>query len=127
MNQLSSMASNIISTISNHLKSFSASDVASIVGLNKNYTDRELKIIQSVFTGEALAHHMEDEYYQAMGRACGFMALVGKEIQSLDDIKKKLDEMDRNEDFDELGFLRDMEEESSIDLVEADNTASFFS
>ena len=34
----------------------------------------------------------------------------------------KLDEIDRNEDFDELGFLRDMEEESLINLVEADNT-----
>ena len=29
--------------------------------------------------------------------------------------------MDRNKDFDELGFLWDMEEESLIDLVEADN------
>lgn len=128
MNQLSSMASDITSSVSNPLQSFSVSDVTSIIGLNKNYTDREVKIIQSVFTGKALAHHMEDEYYQAMGRACGFMALVGKEIQSMDEIKKKLDEMD-DKNFDDLYFLQDMKEEEDreIDIVLEDNTASMFS
>jgi hypothetical protein len=40
-------------------------------------------MIQSILKGEALAHHMEDEYYMAFGRACGFDAKIGEELVEL--------------------------------------------
>merc|ERR1712157_213446 len=87
--------SKLYSSVTNRLQSFTLSDITSIIGINKDYTNRELKIIENFMTGKALAHHMEDEYYQAMGRACGFIALVGKEIQPIDSFpdKESLEEL----------------------------------
>jgi hypothetical protein len=54
-----------------------------IVGIDQKFVQRESKIIQSIFNGDAISHHMEDQYYMAMGRACGFEARVGEEIKEV--------------------------------------------
>lgn len=70
----------MVEKVGGRLQSLSASDITSVVGIDKAYADREVKIIQSVASGEALAHHLEDEYYQGMGRACGFIARLGEDV-----------------------------------------------
>ena len=78
--QLGQLASNM----AGRLQSLTASDFVSVLGIDKNYVDREAKIFQSVFNGDAIGHHLEDKYYLAMGRASGFIAEVGEEIKELD-------------------------------------------
>jgi len=57
----------VTSAVSDKLKSgITVSDVTSLVGIDKSFTDREFKIIKSFAEGNALAHHMEDEYYAAI-------------------------------------------------------------
>ncbi len=63
--------------------SFEASDIAGLVGIDKNFVERESNIIKSLVSGEALSHHMEDQYYMAMGRSSGFIAEVGEEIRPM--------------------------------------------
>jgi hypothetical protein len=57
--------------------------LASIVGINEKFSSREIGLIKSLLSGEAVSHHMEDEYYQGMGRACGFVAKVGEELREM--------------------------------------------
>lgn len=76
--------SKFTTAVKGRLETFSASDLASVVGIDQQFVARESKIIQSVMSGEALSHHMEDQYYSAMGRASGFVALVGEEIEKID-------------------------------------------
>jgi hypothetical protein len=66
--------------VSDRVKSISASDVASIIGIDQSFTTRELRIVQSLWQGNALAHHLEDQYYAGMGRASGFIARVNEDI-----------------------------------------------
>lgn len=66
------------------MKNFKASDLASIIGIDREFSEREFKIIESFAKGRALANHMEDDYYAAMGRACGLKAVVGEEIEPLE-------------------------------------------
>lgn len=80
------------SKFTDRMKNLKASDLAGVIGIDKNYVDREAKIFQSIFSGEAIGHHMEDQYYLGMGRASGFIALVGQEIQELDSLKRSLQE-----------------------------------
>lgn len=54
-----------------------------IIGIDQKFVQRESKIIQSIFSGDAISHHMEDQYYMAMGRACGFEARLGEEIKAM--------------------------------------------
>lgn len=77
--------SKFANAVKGRMETFTASDLASVVGIDKQFLERESKIIQSVFSGEAISHHMEDQYYSAMGRACGFKAIVGDEIKSIGD------------------------------------------
>mmetsp|Transcript_18259 Transcript_18259/g.27375 ORF Transcript_18259/g.27375 Transcript_18259/m.27375 type:complete len:533 (-) Transcript_18259:260-1858(-) len=79
------MLSKLSTAVKGRLETFTASDLASVVGIDKQFLARESKIIQSVFSGEALSHHMEDEYYKNMALACGFIASVGDEIKSIED------------------------------------------
>lgn len=72
------------SKVTERVKSLTPSDIASVVGINKDFTEREVKLIQSLLQGKALNHHMEDRYYQSMGRASGFVVAVGEEITKLD-------------------------------------------
>ncbi len=76
---------NIAGKVTGRFRRLSAEDVASIVGIDKQFTRREMKFIQSIFSGEGLSHHMEDKYYQGMGMCCGFAALPGKELIPLED------------------------------------------
>ena len=75
---------NLASKFGERLSKVTASDVATIIGIDKNFSERELKIVQSLVKGDALAHHMEDSYYAAMGRAVGFRAKVGEDIVKVD-------------------------------------------
>lgn len=72
--------SDIAQSVGGRLQNLTPSDITSVFGIDKTYAEREVKLIQSITSGEAIAHHLEDEYYQGMGRACGFVANVGKEI-----------------------------------------------
>jgi len=76
-------ATTMAGALAERLKTATAADFASAVGIERQFTERELRMIQSIVKGEALAHHMEDEYYTAFGRACGFDAKVGEELVEL--------------------------------------------
>ena len=73
----------IADTVSGRLKELTVDDLPSLVGIDKKYTAREMKIIQSLFSGKALNHHLEPDYFKALGMACGFLALPGQELQSV--------------------------------------------
>lgn len=68
------------SKVSGRLQSTSMSDLAGVVGIDQKFAERELRMIQSFSTGDALNHHMEDAYYASVGRACGFRAVVGEDL-----------------------------------------------
>lgn len=74
---------NVASAMKERFASFEASDIPGLVGIDKKFVERESKIVKSIFSGDALSHHMEDQYYMAMGRACGFKAEVGEEIKPM--------------------------------------------
>jgi hypothetical protein len=84
-NDIISRLSTIAGKVSDRVKNISASDIASIVGIDQSFTTRELRIVQSVLQGNALAHHLEDQYYAGMGRASGFVARVNEDIVELPD------------------------------------------
>ena len=52
---------------------------------NTNNKPKDTKPPKPKSLKQALSHHMEDQYYSAMGCACGFVALVGDQIRSLDE------------------------------------------
>mmetsp|Transcript_18437 Transcript_18437/g.24348 ORF Transcript_18437/g.24348 Transcript_18437/m.24348 type:complete len:794 (-) Transcript_18437:218-2599(-) len=70
----------ILTKLQGRLSSVTASDITSVVGLNKSFTEREIKMVQALFKGDGLSHHMEDSYYSAMGLAAGFLALVNEDV-----------------------------------------------
>lgn len=70
----------VFSRVQERLSTVTAADITSLIGINKSYSQREFKMVQALFTGEALAHHMEDSYYNAMGRAGGFDAKPNEAI-----------------------------------------------
>lgn len=80
------MISSAVSKLSQRAKTLTAGDVMSIVGIDKAFAGRELKIIQSLFKGEAVKHHLEDEYYAGLGGAAGFRARVDEEIVELESV-----------------------------------------
>jgi hypothetical protein len=80
LNQLGNLASKF----QERLSKVTVSDVASIIGIDKSFSEREIKMIQSLVKGDGLGNHMEDSYYAAMGRAVGFLATVGEEIKEAD-------------------------------------------
>jgi hypothetical protein len=57
------------SKVTARFKTLSATDVASVLGIDRSFTEREIKLVQSLLQGKALAHHMEDEYYATLGAA----------------------------------------------------------
>jgi len=63
--------SKVTDAVKERMGTFSASDIPSIVGIDKTFVEREAKIIQSIISGVALSHHLEDQYYMGIGRACG--------------------------------------------------------
>ena len=78
--------------VSDRVKSISASDIASIVGIDQSFTTRELRIVQSLLQGNALAHHLEDQYYAGMGRASGFIARLNEDVVELPEMNLQNDE-----------------------------------
>lgn len=60
-----------------------------VIGIDQTFIQRESKIIQSILKGDAISHHMEDQYYMAMGRACGFEARVGEEVKDIHTLDKE--------------------------------------
>jgi Lipase (class 3) len=66
--------------LASRLSKASMTDLTTMIGIDRMYASRELQMAQSLVKGEALAHHLEDSYYAAMGRAVGFVATVGEKI-----------------------------------------------
>ena len=54
---------------------------------DRGFAQREMKLLQSIFSGEGLSHHMEDKYYQGMGMCAGFAAFAGSELVTLEEYK----------------------------------------
>jgi hypothetical protein len=69
-----------LGAVANRLQKMDVADLTSVVGIDKSYANREFQLAQSFLKGESLAHHMEDSYYTAMGRAVGFNTTVGEDI-----------------------------------------------
>ena len=46
------------------------------------FAQREMNLLTSIFSGEGLSHHMEDQYYLGMGKCAGFAAFAGSELVS---------------------------------------------
>ena len=78
---------NIAGRVTDRLKKISAEDIGSMVGIDKKFTQREVRFLQSIMSGEGLSHHMEDKYYQGMGLCCGYAALPGQELTLLEEIE----------------------------------------
>ena len=52
------------------------------------FAQREMNLLTSIFSGEGLSHHMEDQYYLGMGRCAGYAAIAGSELVSTGGIKQ---------------------------------------
>lgn len=72
-----------LGAVANRLQKADIADLTSVVGIDKNYANREIQLAQSFLKGESLAHHLEDSYFSAMGRAVGFNTTIGEEIVRL--------------------------------------------
>ena len=46
------------------------------------FAQREMNLLTSIFSGEGLSHHIEDQYYLGMGKCAGFAAFAGSELVS---------------------------------------------
>jgi len=80
---LSSSVFTQLGAVASRIKSMDVADLTSVVGIDRSYANREIELAQSFMKGECLAHHLEDSYYLAMGRAVGFNTTVGEEIVQL--------------------------------------------
>jgi len=78
---------NMAEKVTGRLQQMSAEDLGSMVGIDKSFTQREMKFLKSIFSGDGLSHHMEDKYYQGMGMCSGFAALAGQELTPLEDLE----------------------------------------
>jgi hypothetical protein len=74
--------------VTGRLQKLTADDLTSLVGIDKNFSQREVKVLQSIFSGQGLSHHMEDKYYQGMGMCCGVVALPEQPLISLDELER---------------------------------------
>lgn len=83
--ELLAQIGSIASKFQERLQAVTASDLTTLIGIDKSFTEREIQMVQALFKGEALAHHMEDSYYSALGSAGGFIAVIGKDIVPADD------------------------------------------
>ena len=72
-----------LNAVATRLKSIDVADLTSVVGIDRNYANREIELASSFMKGDSLAHHLEDSYYKAMGRAVGYNTTVGEDIQKL--------------------------------------------
>jgi len=72
-----------LGAVATRLQKVDMADLTSMVGIDKSYANREMELAQSFLKGESLAHHLEDSYFTAMGRAVGFNTTIGEEISLL--------------------------------------------
>ena len=72
-----------LEAVASRLQKVDVADLTSVVGIDRNYANRELELAQSFLKGESLAHHLEDSYFTAMGRAVGFNTTIGEDIVPL--------------------------------------------
>lgn len=77
----------IAERVTGRLMEVSVDDLASMVGIDKKYTAREIEIVKSIFSGDGLSHHLEPQYFKAMGMACGYLALAGQELRTLESLE----------------------------------------
>ena len=70
--------------VTERMKSVRASDLASILGIEQDFTEREVRLFQSLLQGKAVGHHLEDQYYAGMGCASGFVARVGEDVTEIE-------------------------------------------
>jgi len=73
-----------LSKLSTRMSTLKASDVATVLGIDRRFTERELQIVKSFVEGKGIAHHLEDEYYTGVAGASGFLAKVGEDIVAID-------------------------------------------
>ena len=55
---------------------------------DRGFTEWEMKLLQSIFSGEGLSHHMEDKYSQGKGKYARFAAFTGSELVTLEEFKQ---------------------------------------
>ena len=79
---------NMAEKVTGRLQKINFEDITSIVGIDKKFTQREMKFLQSIFSGEGLSHHLEDKYYQGMGMCCGYAALAGQPLTPLEELEE---------------------------------------
>ena len=79
---------NMAEMVTGRLQKINFEDITSIVGIDKKFTQREMKFLQSIFSGEGLSHHLEDKYYQGMGMCCGYAALAGQPLTPLEELEE---------------------------------------
>jgi hypothetical protein len=63
-------------------RSIPASTIASIQHRNapRGFAQREVKLLQSIFSGEVLSHHKENKYYQGKGMCVGLAGVYGERV-----------------------------------------------
>lgn len=61
MESVTDRLSSALSQVTTRLRTVTAQDLASIIGIDKSFSEREMKFAQALFQGEALANHMEDQ------------------------------------------------------------------
>ncbi|GKY91437.1 hypothetical protein MPSEU_000116000 [Mayamaea pseudoterrestris] len=66
--------------LSKRLPTLTPGDIASVFGIERSFSDREMKLISSLVQGRGLAHHLEDQYYGGLGRAGSYLCVVGEDI-----------------------------------------------
>lgn len=59
-NSITGRFSAAMQQVTSRLQNVTAEDVASIVGIDRSFSEREMKLASALFRGKALAHHMED-------------------------------------------------------------------
>ena len=56
-------------SIAKRIGGMSAGEVLSVVGLNKDFVNSELELVESLAQGKAIEHHLEPSYFAAMTQA----------------------------------------------------------
>jgi len=74
--------------VTERLQKLSASDVTSVLGIDKNYAEREATLFQSILKGDAVFHHLEPQYFAGMAQACGLNYVVDPESMLKEGDKK---------------------------------------
>eukprot|EP00288_Rhodomonas_lens_P019108 CAMPEP_0177716546 /NCGR_PEP_ID=MMETSP0484_2-20121128/14565_1 /TAXON_ID=354590 /ORGANISM="Rhodomonas lens, Strain RHODO" /LENGTH=731 /DNA_ID=CAMNT_0019228579 /DNA_START=330 /DNA_END=2525 /DNA_ORIENTATION=+ len=71
--------------IQKRIQSAKALDALSLVGLNMDFVESEIRMIESIRTGQAIEHHLEPSYFAAMSVALDGWKAPKKEDQDLDE------------------------------------------